>query len=116
MKTAAEILADERKFIEDPDGWTRGALARDANGRQVATQSPNAVSFCAVGACRKAVHNAGYDNVFLYDGYYAVRDTLDECTEFFDVINMNDRYDTTHEDVLKAFDCAIKKAKEREVA
>jgi hypothetical protein len=36
-------------------GWTKGALARDAEGYAVSLESDDAVCFCAIGAINRAV-------------------------------------------------------------
>lgn len=40
-------------------GWARGSIAEDAHGRDVTAASPDAVSWCAIGACLRARHELG---------------------------------------------------------
>lgn len=41
------------EFIDSPEKWTKGVNARDANGREVEQESPNAVCWCTYGAVHK---------------------------------------------------------------
>lgn len=48
MASVADKLDEARALIEK--GWTRGAVARDARGREVDVDDPRACRFCALGA------------------------------------------------------------------
>jgi len=41
------------QLLEDPKHWTQGELAEDKKGRPVDPDSPDAVCWCIIGACRK---------------------------------------------------------------
>jgi len=49
--SAAAVLFDAAALVRK--GWTRHELARDAHGGCVSVSSPNAVSFCAIGAIER---------------------------------------------------------------
>jgi hypothetical protein len=103
-----KILKKAKKLIADPQHWTRGASARNAQGRGVIWNNPGAVSFCSIGALH---HAAGpvkkdwraVDRAFLM---------LKRAAETRDIADFNDDPKTTHTDVMVAFDKAIRMAKE----
>ena len=50
-----EVILRARRYIADPDTWTRGTFARDCNGEPVRdVTDPRAQAFCAEGALQKA--------------------------------------------------------------
>jgi hypothetical protein len=49
-----QIIARALEIISDESKWTRGSLARLADGKPCACLNPRAVSFCAVGALYRA--------------------------------------------------------------
>jgi hypothetical protein len=51
--TTLDILREARALISHPDRWTRRALARDWRQFRVPPESPQAVSFCAIGALQR---------------------------------------------------------------
>jgi hypothetical protein len=48
--TPLELLKDARARIADPTRWTKGANARNAEGREVVGGDDRATCWCAVGA------------------------------------------------------------------
>jgi hypothetical protein len=48
--TELEILQATRNLIKKKENWTKGANARDKNGRVVSVKSDEAISFCLAGA------------------------------------------------------------------
>jgi hypothetical protein len=55
VKEPIDILREARALIEDPEDWTRGAYARDAEGQDVESlAAPYVDCRCAVGALRTA--------------------------------------------------------------
>ena len=52
MRSSVEILKAARTAIIDPEHWTRGAYARDREGRQTPPKYHDAFCFCALGAIR----------------------------------------------------------------
>ena len=53
-KVNGTLLVLTKAFDIVQNHWTRGTLAKNAKGKTVSVNSPGAVSFCAVGALRKA--------------------------------------------------------------
>lgn len=52
--TTVEALKAARELISDPAKWTRGAYARDAEGRELTNpKNERAVCWCAAGAVRR---------------------------------------------------------------
>jgi len=54
-----DILRQAHRLLEDPVHWTRGARARDDNGRTVRPEDPNAVRWCLEGAVALACNDFG---------------------------------------------------------
>jgi hypothetical protein len=52
MDDVAKVLNDAADLIEPEGRWTRGAYARDVNGEIAIPVSPQACSWCAMGAIR----------------------------------------------------------------
>ena len=52
MKTAKEVLLTAADIVEK--GWTQGVFATNAFGKGVPVESPEACSFCVLGALDKA--------------------------------------------------------------
>ena len=98
-----EILRSARALIDAPEKWTKGTEARDASGRSVPFNSPDAVCCCAVGALLGALHRAGNDGECV--ALRRLRKALP--IGFADVVSLNDHPDTTHADIMAVFDRAI---------
>lgn len=47
------LIRATRDLISNPDNWTKGTDARDANGDSIEAHLPGAVSFCVTGAMRR---------------------------------------------------------------
>ena len=98
MSDDTEVLTKARDLISSPERWTQGASARSASGDVVHVSSPDAVSWCALGAIEKA---ADYKETW-----------FEEAVKLCDVIphgiaTFNDSH--AHAEVLAAFDKAIEK-------
>lgn len=100
------ILIAARAKIEDPERWTQGQLARGASGHPQRPSSPNAVCWCAQGACY-AVASSEW---MARDALYLLNDAAkrDGCKAIW---TMNDRAKNAHGRVLVAFDHAIRVAR-----
>lgn len=106
------LLIYARKLIENKDSWIKGKSAADMTGFWCSIVSPLACQFCSSGALINGFHSLDYDD----SEYYL---TLSACCELllhdkvgkksYDLIQFNDAFSTTHEDVLKLFDDAIKR-------
>src|ERR1700730_8805882 len=61
-----QIIARALDIISDESKWTRGSLARLADGTACACLDPRAVRFCAVGALNRAAGELLGDNGFYH--------------------------------------------------
>jgi hypothetical protein len=95
-----EILQKARALLEQPEGWTRGVLARDSLGRSAPVTSDDACSFCMNGAIIRAA--GGFGDAAWLRACRAV-----EKAAGGDNIGFNDNPRRKHADVLAAFDRAI---------
>jgi predicted aconitase len=104
MSKVTEILVGAREILSDPNRWTREFQARDIEGRCIAWNEPEAVCFCLMGAINRASRDIDPDDITpAYDAMNVLDSVIDAAIPTF-----NDRPTTTHEDVLKALDAAIK--------
>lgn len=128
MKTAKEILTCARELLSDPARWTKGAYARTTNKSSVASRSPEARCWCPLGAMlvctygpnETAESTATVGDSFLWAGlsetnpqdqaYYDALDGLRKAVGRT-IPSWNDRPETTHGNVLAAFDRAIEEIK-----
>lgn len=106
----SEFLAKAKTLIADPKHWTQGFYAQDAQGQAVGPAQPHAVCWCSVGVLSKVAHEEN-----AYDARFAAArclfDVSEECG-YDGVTDFNDN--SSHETVMKAWDKAIKLAKEDE--
>lgn len=61
----ATIAREAARLVEQ--GWTRYALARNAEGKYVPPESPEAVQWCVVGAIERADMGILYDSEACYE-------------------------------------------------
>lgn len=113
--TAEKIVTGMLELFSEPEAWTKGEYARDANGGAVMITSENAVCWCLVGG----MSLVEFDLISSDDG--RLRFTDDELTELgrliealTDVVDdhvepdplnnslsvFNDSDNTTHDDIL----------------
>lgn len=59
MLTDLEILIQARDLLSNPARWTQGHLACDELDKPVLVNSPDAVCWCAIGACNKVSGKTG---------------------------------------------------------
>ena len=52
-----QVLINARALIADPAHWTRGTIARTANGRKVEWHDQSATKWCAMGAMYRAAYD-----------------------------------------------------------
>lgn len=101
-----DILRKARKLIEKPEQWTQKAFARTADGAPCDEHATVAVSFCVVGALRRAIgqqHQYGEQ----WDKYIAAREFVHAAVMVGQFSEWNDKPSRTHPEVLAAFDKAI---------
>ena len=55
--TARDLLIEARALIAKPEAWTQGTGARDADGKPIAVEHDDAISWCATGAINAAVYS-----------------------------------------------------------
>ena len=99
---AEDVLREARTTLENPEAWTRGALARRANGMSTYTRSTYAVSWCLVGA----IARAGTDGETQSVAILRLKKVIGKDAEH-SIVQWSDNPERTHEEVLAAFDRAI---------
>lgn len=118
IETVRDFLVATRDVIADPEHWTQGTWARDADGESVDAFSPDAVRWCAVGAMEKVERTIGkVDPDSELSGFILwgksrkyLRKTVSELNieKVGSSIHMyNDSH--SHDDVLRVLDQAIEK-------
>ena len=106
----SELLVKAKAVIADPKHWTQGQYAKDVKGYSTGPSTPDAVCWCSLGALDKVAHEENtYSTHLTTAGYLAV--VADECG-YSGIPDFNDN--SSHETVMKAWDKAIKLAKEDE--
>lgn len=106
--TTVEILKAARALISTPDKWVKGVYARNDKGVSVPDNDPAACAFCAVGAMRHACKIAEHElDTRASDPYFLAKRAVRAQTNHGAVSDFNDDEETTHADVLAAFDRAI---------
>lgn len=91
--TNKEKLKELKTLLRYKKNWTQDAFARDNRNKSCATVSRKAVSFCLYGGCEKVgIENPAPLFDFLVEG----------------IANFNDDRETSHKDVLRAIDKAIR--------
>lgn len=131
---AIRLLQRAREILSDPQRWTQGTMARDANGMKT-TVDPKILSdkihgfgtpvcFCSIGAIKKATYDRIGEVKKLVSG---ADDEINEqyCTHLEnlysylsnlagrDLVSFNDDPDTQYADVVNLFDLAIDNCEER---
>ena len=120
--TTRKILEAAREDIRR--GWCRHATARDANGMRIADPtSPDAESWCAVGAIEREMSIHGEHRTRIEPGFHYGHPALEALlcalpdiradyllTPYADLVGFNDDPNVSKEDVLATFDRAIESA------
>jgi len=96
-----ETLQRAKQYIEQ--GWTQKANARMADGKEVNSLAPEAVSWCAGGAINKAMRC--YED---YETCWVFRAVVPNQ----DIVAWNDAPERTKEEVLAKFDEVISSIKD----
>jgi hypothetical protein len=117
----ATLLREARATIATPDRWAQGSFAYDSDGNPVSPNSQKAACFCSLGAlyraagCDTSSSLPTSDNTFIKKAEMC----LDKAASRFGdlgIVDFNDIAERTHDEVLRAFDSAIKIATETETA
>lgn len=107
----SEILKSALELLDNGNAWTKGSEARDAYGEKVCSTSPDAVSFCAVGALWKTESSEELGvgvKVELSENLKPVRQVLERLVpDGSPLPNFNDDPSTTFEDISLLFKKAI---------
>lgn len=90
--------------LSDPQRWTKGELARDAEGNEVGENDPAACSWCLAGALSACEPDYGK---IQKTRRYILRAIMAE-THFFFISAFNDDDKTTHADVMRVLHTAKK--------
>lgn len=106
----SEILKKARTFISKKSAWHKGCMVRDSRGERVGLYDRAAASWCALGA----VWTVGDYPTLKNTAINLLRDTIPKSFGSRSVSEFNDYKKTTHEDVMRWFDRAIKRAESRE--
>lgn len=120
--TVEAVLAKARYLITPPEFWTKGAMRKFRLPQQRDGRPDQEFAFCALGAIDGAIEKLAPE-LRLYDRnslFNLVSQRLMSSAEQqrhwspgSDVVHKwNDRPNTTHEEVLAAFDDAIEKAEQ----
>jgi hypothetical protein len=109
-----KVLETAREFLgENGESWTRGELARDAQGRRVELYKtenlPSVAQVCMLGAIRVGAMKIGLD--FSDDKVYRAKELVREATGTTTIPEFNDAPSTTFKDVRRVFDKAIENCK-----
>ena len=96
--TTQEILVKAKELIEL--GWTKDAPARKENGRFTYATDVEACAWCATGSLMAAENTISPNQ----DCLRLLKDICDT-----DLVSFNDDPNTTHSNVIAAFDEAIKR-------
>ena len=106
----SELLTKAKAVIADPRRWTQGWYAKDAEGQPVGSRKSYAVCWCSVGALDKVAYEEN-----TYKTFFAATEYLGVVADEFGCSSIPDLNDhSSHETVMKAWDRAIKLAKEDE--
>ena len=106
---AAKILRGARDFIADPSHWVKFSFGLKGDmGMDHALQDADRV--CSLGAIGKVAGLDCWGNYMTDEAWLAERCLLAVVTDFSSVPEFNDANETTHGDVVAAFDLAIEEA------
>lgn len=94
-----------RDRIEHPEHWTKNTFARDIEGREVPQFSTRAHCMCLASHISRVAPSPG----LRVDVRYAIQEAIEAITgapKF--IVNFNDDPKTTHEDIKKVVNYALK--------
>lgn len=106
-----EYLTKAKAMIDTPEKWTTGTIARDANGVEIPHYEAGATCFCSLGALasvREGLLTAKeYSTENIWNVHSSATNSLRSVIGR-SISTFNDN--STHEQVMKAFDDAIARA------
>lgn len=106
MITTLDILYAMRGLLYAPEAWTKGRMARNADGRPVPVNHPR--------ACRLSLEGAMYRVAFIQNARIGpVHELLKSIItpgRYIPLASFNDAEGTTHEAILNLLDKALIKA------
>lgn len=107
IKKILTLLIQTQKLLNDPVRWSQNALANDKDGKKCSPFSPEAVSWCIMGAIQ---YLSQIDFKDLSPDYYALKDCLPKSfPETWTEIND----DWNHKHMLNFLDQQIKRLQEK---
>lgn len=108
-KTVSELLERARDLLSDSDRWIKRNYFRRRGNKPA--------QYCAVGALIKArgdsfkeAQASGFSDQ-VWDARNILSKQVRKTSIYLDIITFNDNPFTTHKDLMKVFDEAIKEAK-----
>lgn len=101
-KSIKEVLVGAVKILSSPDKWTKGVMARDAEGNPAACLFDYASCFCMIGAIKKSSGNHSFISANgdeLLRLFYKANDRPYEADSYVRVMedHFNDKPETTYE-------------------
>lgn len=93
MKSGVELVKDLIEFFKDATKWTKGAVARDSDGKPVGPLSPKATSWDMYGRLYKINHDENNDFTQLHVAYKDIQKKLPPGTKNTDIEFANDKFD-----------------------
>jgi hypothetical protein len=103
MDEVTKVLIRVRKRLSNPEAWTKHSKAKDRYGAAVGYNSPEACSWCLLGAIQRESADSRQDDHVIYRMRSFIR--ADRRDRF--LVSINDNPRTTHQDILKWLDTVI---------
>ncbi len=97
--TPVDVLRAARETLSSPERWTKGSAGKNALGQKIASYSTDAVCWCLFGAVART--EAPWQEQ--HDALTLLCDAIGGP-----VVGFNDAKATTHADVVRVLDTAIK--------
>lgn len=104
----SEILRAAKAKIDTPEKWCKGEYATDIRGNGLHAASPLACKWCSVGAVQAITFNKDWGDVVGSTPEAKAVRALHKVVEPRVIHIMNDDPHTTHDDVMRVFDKAIR--------
>ena len=104
------LLMDAKALIARPENWCKGVLARSVNNRHTDVFSQKAFRFCGMGAVWRAAGSFESPS-YAAEAIKCLADGFDQ--DRYVLGAFNDAPETTHRDIMRLFNRAIKRAKEQ---